>query len=73
MRNEYIKIFLKHILTYSFLDVYLWIYDMCFDKTLKIASVTLRDMDCCIVLCCLSFLFCYTVRDFIIVCVLVGG
>ena len=24
-------------------------------------------------LCCLGFLFCYTVRDFIIVCVLVGG
>ena len=46
---------------------------MCFDKTLKMDNVTLRDVGGCIVLCCLSFLFCYAVRDFIIVCVLVGG
>ena len=82
MRNEYIKIFLKHILTYSFLDVYLWFYGIGYDKTLKGGNDTLRDMDYCFVLCCLGFLFCYTVRDFVvgwrlgffvIVCVLVGG
>ena len=60
MRNEYIKIFLKHILTYSFLDVYLWIYDMCFDKTLKMDNVTLRDIGglLCALLFGFSFLLC---------------
>ena len=72
MRNEYIKIFLKHILTYSLLDVYLWIYDMCFDKTLKIASVT-RGYGLLLCALLLGFLLCYTVRDFVVVSVLVGG
>ena len=40
---------------------------------LKMDNVTLGDRDCCLVLCCSGFLFCYAVRDFIIVCVLVGG
>ena len=46
------------------------------------ANDTLGDMGYCFVLCCLGFLFCYAVRDFVvgwrlglfvIVCVLVGG
>ena len=40
---------------------------------LKMDNVTLGDRDCCLVLCCSGFLFCYAVRGFIIVCVLVGG
>ena len=48
-------------------------YCIGYDKTLKGGNVTLRDIGGCIVLCCLGFIFCYTVRDFITVCVLVGG
>ena len=44
-------------------------YGIGYDKTLKGGNVTLHD----IVLCCLGFIFCYAVRVFFIVCVLVGG
>ena len=46
---------------------------MCFDKTLKMDNVTLRDIGGLLCALLFGFLFCYAVRDFIIVCVLVGG